>query len=208
MKIGVIGAGNIGTALAKRLVPRGHQVMLSFSRDAAKLDKMAKALGAAAGTPEEAASFADVVALAVPWGSVNAAIVQAGPLVGKIIWDCTNALKPDLSGLAVGTDTSGGEIIAGLAGGAKVVKGIPPFAELLHSDDPTVAGKPSAAFLCGDDDAAKAAVRPLLEALPADVVDAGPLVSARFVEPAAMLLVRLAYGLGFGVRITLALRRA
>jgi 8-hydroxy-5-deazaflavin:NADPH oxidoreductase len=155
----------------------------------------------------EAVSFADVVALAVPWGSVKTAIAQAGPMAGKIIWDCTNALKPDLSGLEVGTDTSGAEIIASLAVGAKVVKGIPPFAELLHSDDPTVAGKPADSFLCGDDATAKAVVRRLLEALPADVVDAGPLANSRFVEPAAMLLVRLAYGLGLGVRISLTLSR-
>jgi hypothetical protein len=71
--------------------------------------------------------------------------------------------------------------------GAKVVKGIPPFAELLHSDDPTLGGKPAGVFLCGDDHDAKAAVGRLLDALPADVVDVGPLVNARFVEPAAML---------------------
>lgn len=208
MKIGVIGAGNVGTALAKRLVPQGHEVMLSFSRDMVKLDADAKALGATSGTPRQAVAFADVVALTVPWGAVKEAIALAGPLTGKIIWDCTNALKPDLSGLEVGTDTSGAEIIAALAAGARVVKGIPPFAELLHSDDPTVGGRPAGTFLCGDDDDAKAAVRVLLEALPADVVDAGPLVNARFVEPAAMLLVRLAYGLGMGVRLSLALNRA
>jgi 8-hydroxy-5-deazaflavin:NADPH oxidoreductase len=37
MKIGVIGAGNVGTALARRLVPQGHEVMLSFSRDEMRL---------------------------------------------------------------------------------------------------------------------------------------------------------------------------
>jgi predicted dinucleotide-binding enzyme len=207
MRIGVIGAGNIGTALARRLVPCGHEVMLSFSRDPAQLDATARRFGAVAGTPDAAASFAEVVVLTVPWGAVRAAIAAAGSLDGKVLWDCTNALKPDLSGLEVGTDTSGAEIIAGLAVGARIVKGIPPFAELLHGDDPTVGGKPAGVFLCGDDAAAKAVVRPLLEALPADVVDAGPLANARFVEPAAMLLVRLAYGLGLGVRISLALAR-
>jgi predicted dinucleotide-binding enzyme len=66
---------------------------------------------------------------------------------------------------------------------------------------------PAASFLCGDDADAKRVVRPLLEALPATVVDAGPLENARYVEPAGFLLVRLAYGLGLGSRISLSLLR-
>jgi predicted dinucleotide-binding enzyme len=95
-----------------------------------------------------------------------------------------------------------------LAPGARIVKGIPPFAELLHSDDPTIEGVPAASFLCGDDADAKRIVGPLLEALPATVVDAGPLENARYVEPAGFLLVRLAYGLGLGSRIGLSLLRS
>ena len=110
-----------------------------------------------------------------------------------------------MSGLEIGATTSGAEIIARLAKAARAVKGIPPFAELLHSADPTVGGRPAGSFLCGDDPGAKAVVRRLLEALPATVVDAGPLEGARYVEPAAFLLVRLAYGQVLGGRIGLSL---
>lgn len=205
MKIGIIGGGNVGTALAKRLVPAGHAVMLSFSRDAAALAQTAAAFGASVGTPEEAAQFGDVVALTVPWQAVPAALQQAGSLQDKVLWDCTNALLPDLSGLAIGTTTSAGETVQQLATGARVVKAIPPFAELLHSNEPTVGGTPSTVFVCGDDDDAKRIVEPMLRALPATVVDAGPLQNARWVEPAGFLLVRLAYGQGLGARIGLAL---
>jgi 8-hydroxy-5-deazaflavin:NADPH oxidoreductase len=205
MKIGVIGGGNVGTALAKRLVPAGHEVMLSFSRDAAALAQAAAAFGASSGTPEQAARFGDVVALTVPWQAVPIALQQAGSLQGKVLWDCTNALLPDMSGLAIGTTTSAGETVQEFAIGARVVKAIPPFAQLLHSADPTIAGMPAGVFMCGDDEDAKKIVRPLLEALPAAVVDAGPLQNARWVEPAGFLLVRLAYAQGLGARIGLML---
>ena len=167
----------------------------------------AETVGATAGTVVEAVAFGDVVALTVPWGAVPAAIEAAGALDGKIVWDCTNALLPDMSGLQIGTSTSGGEEVARLCPGARMVKGIPPFAQLLHSDDPTVAGQPVGTFVAGDDDAAKAMVADLLTDLPTRVTDAGPLSAARFIEPAMMLLVQLAYLQGFGPRIGLTLTR-
>jgi len=181
--------------------------MLSFSREEGKLRSAAKAFGASPGKPADAALFGDVVALAVPWSVVPEALKSAGSLDGKVLWDCTNALKPDLSGLEVGTTSSGAETIARLAPKARVVKAIPPFAELLHSDDPRIGGKAATTFICGDDESAKALVRPLLEALPAEVVDSGPLENARYIEPAAFLLVRLAYGLRLGPRVGLCLLR-
>lgn len=207
MRIGIIGAGSIGSALARRLVPKGHEVMLSYSRDPEKLAATAASFGATTGSPGDAVIFADVVALSVPWAGVADALVAAGSLDGKILWDCTNSLKPDLSGLVIGTTTSGGEEIARLAPGATVIKGIPPFAELLHSDDPTVGGRPVGGFVAGPNGDAKARVTELLEQLPASVTDAGGLDASRLIEPAMMLLVRLAYGQGLGPRIALDLIR-
>jgi 8-hydroxy-5-deazaflavin:NADPH oxidoreductase len=207
MKIGIIGAGNVGTALAKRLGAAGHEIMLSYSRDSAKLQAAATTFGARTGSPAEAVAFGDVVALTVPWVTIEDALQAAGPLSGKIVWDCTNALKPDLSGLAIGTTTSAGETIAKLAPGARIVKAIPPFAELMHSDDPLIGGKAPGTFMCGDDAEAKAIVLPLLKAMPMDVVDAGPLENARYAEAAGFLLIKLGYGQGLGSRIGFALLR-
>jgi 8-hydroxy-5-deazaflavin:NADPH oxidoreductase len=175
--------------------------MLSYSRDAEKLRSAAHAFGASSGTPAQAVAFGDVVALTVPWVAVEDALKAAGSLSGKIVWDCTNALKPDLSGLAIGTTTSAGETIAKLAPGARIVKAIPPFAELMHSDDPMIGGKAPGTFMCGDDADAKAIVLPLLKAVPMDVVDAGPLENARYAEAAGFLLIKLGYGQGLGSRI-------
>jgi 8-hydroxy-5-deazaflavin:NADPH oxidoreductase len=205
MKIGVIGAGNVGAALAKRLGMAGHELMLSFHKDPGELVAAAQRYGARAGTPPEAVAFGDVVVLAVPWGIVPLALQRAGSLNGKIVWDCTNALTPDYTGLEVGTTTSGGEIVAELARGARVVKAIPPAAALLLSDQPTVQGRPTAVLLCSDDAAAKTTISSLVESLPAQAVDFGPLSNARFAEPAMMVIVRLAFGQNRGWRLGFAL---
>jgi 8-hydroxy-5-deazaflavin:NADPH oxidoreductase len=207
MKLGVIGAGNVGSALVKRLVPHGHQAMLSYSRDPARLEVIARSLGCLAGSPSDAARFGDVIALAVPWAAVPDALHEAGPLDGKILWDCSNPLKPDLSGLLLGPATSGSEEIARMAPGARVVKGIPPFAELLQSGDATVNGRPAGVFVAGDDPAAKETVTSLMSALPAAVTDAGSLEASRLIEPAMLLLVRLAYVQGLGPHIAFSVVR-
>lgn len=155
MNIGIIGAGNIGAAFAKRLGAAGHQVMPSFHKDSGELEATARAPA----PPSQAASFGEVVVLSVPWSTIELALRQAGPLYGKVLWDCTNALTPDLTGLDVGTTTSGGEIVAHLAPGARVVNGIPPSAPLLLSDNPTIGGKPVGCFLCSDDAAAGGCAR-------------------------------------------------
>jgi len=69
------------------------------------------------------------------------------------------------------------------------------------SDNPLVDGKPVASLLCSNDAAAKAVVTSLVEALPAQAVDFGPLSNARFAEPAMMVIVRQAFGLNRGWRI-------
>jgi predicted dinucleotide-binding enzyme len=208
MKIGVIGAGNLGTGLAKHLVKKGHALMLSFSKDPPKLKATADSLEAKAGTPAEAAAFGDVIILATPWTATAEALKQTGPVPGnKILWDCTNALKPDMSGLMIGTTTSGGEEVAKLAPWAKVVKAIPPFAEVLHSSNALVGGSRPAVFVCGDDAQARKVIAGLVEDIGGTAVDAGPLFFARYTEPTCMLLVSLAYVQGFGPRIGLTLAR-
>jgi predicted dinucleotide-binding enzyme len=129
------------------------------------------------------------------------------PPAQKILWDCTNPLKPDLSGLLVGTSTSGGEEIAKLAPWARVVKALPPFAEVMNSGNITINGHRVGVFVCGDDNDARAVIGKLVSDIGAEPVDAGPLMLARYAEPAAMLLVQLAYAQGLGGRIGLSLIR-
>jgi len=206
MKIGIIGAGNVATGLTKLLGPKGHEAMLSLSRDPSKLAETAQVFGTKSGSVQAAIAFGDVVVLATPWHATKEALAQAGiPANKKIVWDCTNALKPDMSGLAVGTTTSAAEEIQKAAPWARVVKAIPPFAELMHTGSVRVAGTPVGVFVASDDSAAKETVTSLVQDLGADPADAGPLANARYIEPAAFLLVQLAYVQGLGPKIGLSL---
>jgi hypothetical protein len=92
MKIGIIGAGRIGGGLARQLASAGHQVLLSFRRDQAELDRLAAQIGAEAstGSPADAVMFGEVVVISVPWSALPLALGQTGPLTGKIIIDTTN----------------------------------------------------------------------------------------------------------------------
>jgi 8-hydroxy-5-deazaflavin:NADPH oxidoreductase len=191
MNIGIIGAGSLGTAMGERLADVGHAIMYGGAESA---KTAAEKLGAGLGSNAEAAAFADVVVLAVPFAAVAGALADAQPLEGRILWSCVNALKPDLSGLAIGFDTSAAEEVARHAPGARVVAAVPPFADAIASHgmaydrelEPTV-------FVCGDDSGAKDVIQVLVRDLGAHPADAGPLRAARLVEPALMLVVSLAY---------------
>ena len=210
MDIGIIGAGNVGTGIGKRLAAKGHRVVVSFARSQDKLDAAAQAIGngARSGSTAEAARFGEVVIVATPWGvTLEAVQGVAGDLAGKVVWDATNPLKADMSGLEIGMTTSAGEQVAQAAPGARVVKAVPPFAEVLHSPSMQIGGGRPGVFVCGDDAEARRLVLGLVAEIGADGVDAGPLQLARCTEPLGLLLVQLAYVQGMGARIGAALLR-
>ena len=89
-RIGIVGAGHIGSNLAQLFVTAGHEVTVSFSTDARKLAGLAANLGAAVADPAAAAARADVVVLSVPWSVVDVALQAAGDLTGKLVIDTTN----------------------------------------------------------------------------------------------------------------------
>ena len=92
-RIGIIGSGHIGGNLARLFSAAGHDVLVSFSTDQAKLTELAASTGAAAGTPAQAASHGEVVVLSVPWSVIDDALAQAGgpgALAGRTVIDTTN----------------------------------------------------------------------------------------------------------------------
>lgn len=150
--------------------------------------------------------FGDIVVFTTPWTITAEALRLAGKVRSKKC-DCTNALKPDMSGLLIGTTSSAGEEVARLAPWATVVKAIPPFAELLHSANTLINGVQRSLCVGMNADARKV-VAGLVVDIGAEPVDAGPLYLARYTEPACMLLVQLGYVQGWGTRIGLAMARA
>jgi predicted dinucleotide-binding enzyme len=209
MKIGILGAGNMTNALGRRFIRQGHQLLISFSRDQAKLEHVANELGGGTrvGLPVDAVGFGDIVVLATGWDGAAAALKSAGSLDGRVVWSIVNPLKRDLSGLTVGTTTSGSEELAKLAPRAKFVAGWPPFADVLTSSSTRFGSERQTLFYCGDDASAKQTVAAVFDALDVDPLDAGPLYAARFIEPAMFLLVHLAYSQKMGQVAARLLRR-
>ena len=144
--------------------------------------------------------------LATPWPSTKAVLEGLGDLTGKVLINATNPLLPDLSGLEVGTTTSAAEQVAGWARGAKVVKAFNTVGFNIMANPAFGADRP-VMFYCGDDAAAKQTVRPLVEQLGFEAVDAGPLSQARVLEPFALLWISLAYAQGQGRDIAFKLLR-
>jgi predicted dinucleotide-binding enzyme len=200
VKIGVIGAGNVGGALGKLWARQGHEIVFGV-RDPqdAKLQELLKSTSgkARAATVKDAASFGELVVLATPWEATEAAIQSAGSLAGKTVIDCTNPLAPDLSGLVIGTNNSAGEEVARWATGAKVVKAFNTIGAV-NFDNPRFGSESASMFICGDDASAKSTVAKLAAEMGFDVVDAGPLTAARSLEPIALLWIHLAFKQGLG----------
>jgi len=111
-------------------------------------------------------------------GHVRQALSDACDVSGKIMIDATNPLLPDLSGLAVPASTSGAEMVAQWAKGAKVVKAFNTVGANVMAD-PTFKEGPVIMFYCGDDTSAKQVVSGLVQELGFGALDAGPLRQAR-----------------------------
>jgi 8-hydroxy-5-deazaflavin:NADPH oxidoreductase len=195
MKIAIIGAGNIGSTLGRAWAKKGHDVFFGVRNPKDdKTRQVVQSIGtkAQAGTVTEAAGFGEVVVLATPWQATKAAVKEAGDLSGKVVIDCTNPVKPDLSGLDVGHTTSGAEMVAGWAKGAKVFKAINTTGFNIMAD-PVINGIRTVMFVCGNDEAAKPVVMQLAADVGFDAVDAGKLEQARLLEPWAMMWISLAF---------------
>jgi len=200
MTIGIIGSGNVGGALGTRWASKGYQVIFG-SRDPAGDDM--KKLVASAGKSTRAATFkdtaaaSDVLLVATPWTAAQDVIAGLGNLTGKIVIDAMNPLLPDLSALALGTNTSGAEQVASWAAGAKVVKAFNTVGNNIM-ENPAFGQDRPVLFYCGDDAAAKQTVMQLAADIGFDAQDAGALSQARALEPFALLWISLAFTQGWG----------
>ena len=186
MKIGIVGKGNVGKALFKGLEGKGHDIRFGLREPR--------------GSVADVAKWSDVVILAVPWTAHKDVAKEAGTtLDGKTVVDVSNVLTPSLE-LAIGLTTSGAEELQKLLPKALIVKAFNTIfaanmsAGRLHDACLTV-------FVAGDDARSKEDVGRIARDIGFDVVDAGPLKSARYLEPMGMLNITLGYGLKMGTDI-------
>ena len=176
-KIGIVGAGFIGRAVARLAVQHGFEVMLSNSRDPKTLGSAMVSIRCLIGTAKGAAEFGDVVLLAVPFHATSD--IDPDPFKGKILMDADNYYPMRdgaIDALEDGSTTTS-EITQRHFADARVVK---VFNAILERDIETTgspAGTPDrrALPIAGDEAEAKAAVSALLNTLGFDGVDAGAL---------------------------------
>jgi predicted dinucleotide-binding enzyme len=191
-KIGIIGNGNVGSALEGGLKRTSHEVR-SVGNDPAAVRAVV--------------DWANVVILAVPFGALDQVVKSAGSaLDGKTVVDATNPLNPDMS-LALGFSTSGAEELQKKAPKAHVVKAFNTvFAQNMPSGH--VGTQALSALVEGDDAGAKSTALELAKAIGFEAVDAGPLRNARLLEPLGYLNIQLGYVLKMGTDIGFKVVRA
>ena len=197
MRLGILGSGLMGAKLGTIWARAGHEVIFSYARSEEKLKRLAReARGdARAGTPAEAAGESDVLLLAVHWSRVGDVLKRAGGVTGKIVVSCSLPMNAADTALAVGHTSSGAETLARAIPKVRFVSAFNTVpSEVLFE---VFRGRrrprrPSLVY-CGDDSGSKRIAARLIRDVGFDPVDAGPLRTARYTEPFALLVARLAY---------------
>ena len=145
-RVGIIGAGRLGQAMARTAVRAGRSVVIANSRGPESLTSVVSFLGegVSAETVDEAAA-ADIIVIAVPWDRVPAA-VQGLEWNRQIVVDATNDwAADDLQG------RTSSELVADLVAGARVVKAANTLSAEVLGSDPHQAGGQRVIFIAGDD---------------------------------------------------------
>ena len=174
IKVGIIGAGAIGRAFARRLVRADIVAVISNQRGPASLAPLVREIGGdlTAVTAHEAAGE-EVVLLAVPWLGLPAAVAGIPDWEGRIVIDATNPIVTPDFGIADLGGRLSSEVVAGLVPGAHLVKAFNTLPAQLLGEDPGSAGGRRVMFYSGDHARAKTEVGRLIERLGFAGIDLG-----------------------------------
>lgn len=186
MRIAVLGAGKMGSALARVWSQAGHQVAISGRRELGAMAPLVAELGhgVRAMMDGDAITWSDVIVLALPWTARTQITGNVDRLSGKIVLDTMNAYAPFPQVVDLGGTTSS-EIVASDLPWIRVVKGL----NTLQARDILARGRPRgstermAVPICGDDDAAKGVVAGLVDDVGFDAIDIGALPNGWWSEP-------------------------
>lgn len=185
--IGLIGAGHIGSQVARAAIASGYDVVISNSRGPETLADLVSELGprARAGTTEQAAAAGDLVVVAIPLKAIGDVPVE--PLVGKVVIDTNNYYSRRDGTIPPLDDQSltSSELLQNRLPGARVVKAFNHIYSQQITSDAAPPRTPNrrALVVAGDDPAAKAQVAELIDGFGFDVVDVGPLAEGWRIQP-------------------------
>lgn len=183
MSIGIIGAGAIGSAIARKLANAGIHASIANSRGPETLRRLVAELGSnITATTAEQAATADIVFLAVNWDRVEGALVNLGPWAGRILVDANNAVEvPSYQPVDLGGRAST-QAVAAWAPGARVVKAFNHLVANALEADPKTDGGRRVIFVAGDDADARKTVADLAGKLGYAVIDLGDTERGRLVQ--------------------------
>ena len=187
MQVAIIGAGNVGKALATSITNAGHEVTIA-AKNSGNARAAADEIGTSSADSSAAAVIgADVVILAVPYAAgAQVADDIRDAVAGKTIIDVTNPLTPDYSGLAT-TDTSAAEELQLRLPDARVVKAF----NTIFAGNQANPTRQIDGYIAADDPKAKQEVMSLVESIGFTALDVGPLSSARYLEGMAYVNIGL-----------------
>jgi predicted dinucleotide-binding enzyme len=204
MRIAIIGAGNVGSALGRGWLRAGEEVVFGVPNPTdPKYNSLPRER---LHTPLEAARDTETIVLATPWQATETAVKSLSNLSGKIVIDCTNPLGMGPNGLelVLGHNTSGGEQVAVWSPGAAVFKTLNQIGAESMDKAQLFPIRP-VMFIAGDDESKKPVVMSLIAKLGFEAVDAGPLQIARLLEAYGMLWIDQALNRGRGQGFAFAL---
>lgn len=191
MRIAIIGAGNVGRALATSFTRAGHDVTVT-AQDPEHARAAASDAGATSSESNAAAAAAaDLIVLAVPFTSAERVAAEIRDAVaGKAVVDTSNRMAYGADGPTIDNGPSNAERLAGWLPNAVVVKA---FNTVFASNqaDPIVEGVQLDGFVAADDPKAKAVVLELVDSIGLRPIDAGPLSRAQQLEQLAFLNIAL-----------------
>lgn len=192
MKVGILGAGNVGSKLAVLFADAGHEVVVG----ARNLSTAGSNSTYRVATVSEAAAHGEVVILALPFTACADALAPlSSKLADKIIVDATNPLQADWSPLLLGQENSAGEEIARLLPRSKIVKAFNTvFADIMDADHLHRGSAAATLFVCGDHNHAVTQVAEIAKGLGFAPIETGPLRNARYLESMAHLNIAIAVG--------------
>lgn len=185
--LGILGAGRLGTVLARLAADAGLRVLVASSREPALIARAMAAIGAEAAPTASVIDESDAIVLAFPLGRLRE--LPADAMRGKLVIDAMNYWwgadgdRPDLND----PRTSTSEIVQRHLAGARVVKGLGHmgYQDLEDEARPTGAPERKAIAIAGDDPGDLREVAHLVDLLGFDPVVAGPLASGIMLEPGA-----------------------
>jgi predicted dinucleotide-binding enzyme len=176
MTIGIIGAGNIGQAIAKRLTSAGIPASIANNRGPSSLSSIVQNLGAGITAAEiRVAAKADIVFLAVPWQAYADAVAGLAPWNGRIVIDAMNAASVGPEGFRpaeLGGRPSS-QVVSDRLPGARVVKAFNTLPAAALASDPHADGGKRVLFVSGDDVSARHEVAQLIDRLGFVAIDLG-----------------------------------